>query len=81
MCLAKSRSMAAKSIEEGQVRLNGDTVKASREVKEGDTLEITSGGVKRKIKVLQIPNRQVSKSAAQELYDVLDEIRVLDEPW
>lgn len=81
VCLAKSRSMAAKGIDEGRVLLNGDKVKASREVKKGDLLEITTGGMMKKIKVLEVPEKQASKSAAKDFYDILDEIRVLDVPW
>jgi ribosome-associated heat shock protein Hsp15 len=81
VCLAKSRSLAAKGIDEGRILLNGAKVKASREVKPGDLLEITSGGFKRSLKVLEVPGKQVSKAAARDYYDVLDEIRILDEPW
>ena len=81
VCLLKSRSLAAKRIDEGLILLNDSRVKASREVKEGDVLEITSGGFTRKLKVIQIPRAQVPKAAARDCYDILDEIRVHDEPW
>ena len=81
VCLSKSRSLAAKGIDEGRILLNGAKAKVSREVKAGDVLEITSGGFKRSLKVLDVPGKQVSKAAARDFYDILDEIRILDEPW
>jgi ribosome-associated heat shock protein Hsp15 len=77
----KSRSLAAKGIDEGRILLNGSKVKASREIKPGDVLEITSGGFKRSLKVVDVPQKQVSKAAAQDFYDILDETRLLDAPW
>ena len=81
VCLYKSRSLAAKGIDEGQVLLNGSKTKASREIKPGDVLEITSGGFKRSLKVIEVPGKPVSKAEARDFYDILDEIRILDEPW
>lgn len=81
VCLAKSRSLAAKGIDEGRILLNGSKVKPSREIKPGDVLEITSGGFKRSLKVVDVPKRQVSKASAKDFYDILDEIRITDEPW
>lgn len=81
LCLAKSRSLASKVIEDGRVTLNGSGVKASREVKTGDVLEITSGNVFRKLKVLDVPKGQLSKAASKDFYEILDESRVTDRPW
>jgi len=81
VCLSKSRSIAAKGIDEGRILLNGSKTKASREIKPGDVLEITSGGFKRSLKVLEVPAKQVSKAAARDLYKILDEIRIMDELW
>jgi len=39
----KTRSMASQAVDAGHVRLNGATVKPSRDVKPGDRLEITVG--------------------------------------
>jgi len=81
VCLAKSRSMAAKAVEGDKVRVNGARVKPSREVREGDVIEITSRALVRKIKVLRVPEKQVAKAAAADYYEILDESRLLDEAW
>jgi ribosome-associated heat shock protein Hsp15 len=39
----KTRSLAADAIDGGKVRLNGHAVKPAREVKAGDTLDLTIG--------------------------------------
>jgi ribosome-associated heat shock protein Hsp15 len=81
VCLAKSRSMAGKAIEEGRVTLNGARVKPSREVKADDVLEIASGSICRKLKVLDVPSGQLSKVVSKDFYSVLSEERLTDEPW
>ncbi len=81
VCLAKSRSMASKSIDEGKVLAGGAKVKASREVKPGDVLEIVSRDLVRKIKVLDVPQGQTSKAESKDFYAVLDESRISDAPW
>jgi ribosomal 50S subunit-recycling heat shock protein len=81
VCLAKSRSLAAKGIEEGRVLLNGARTKASREVKPGDVLEISSRTTIRKVKVLEVPKGQVAKDASRGFYEILDETRAVDGLW
>jgi ribosomal 50S subunit-recycling heat shock protein len=73
--------MASKAIEEGRVFLNGARVKASREVKAGDVLEIAVGRSFRKVKVLEVPAGQLSKAVSRDFYSILDEKRVEDNLW
>jgi ribosome-associated heat shock protein Hsp15 len=81
VCLAKSRSIAAKGVEEGRVLLNGARTKPSREVKAGDVLEINSRTTIKKIKVLDVPRGQVAKDASRGFYEILDESRAVDGLW
>jgi len=39
----KTRSLAARAVEGGKVKLNGERVKPGKEVKSGDELELRSG--------------------------------------
>jgi ribosome-associated heat shock protein Hsp15 len=81
VCLAKSRSLASKGIEEGRVLLNGSRTKPSREVKPGDVVEIGSRATIKKIRVLEVPKGQTSKEASRDFYELLDESRAVDGLW
>jgi ribosome-associated heat shock protein Hsp15 len=81
ICLAKSRSMAGKAIDEGRVTVNGARVKASREVRVGDVFEIAAGRTCRTLKVLDVPSGQLSKALSKDYYSVLGEKRLADDLW
>lgn len=81
VCLVKSRSMASKGIDQGKILLNGSKVKASREVKAGDVLEIMSERTCRKVKVLDVPHRQVSKALSKDFYSIMEEKKLIDDLW
>lgn len=81
VCLLKSRSIASKAIEEGRVTVNGARVKASREVRAGDVLEIVTGNTCRELKVLEVPSCQLSKAVSKDFYSILDEKKIADDLW
>lgn len=81
VCIAKSRSMASKAIDEGRVLVNGARVKASREVRAGDVLEVAFGHTLRRLKVLEVPSGRLSKAASKDFYDILDEKIIKDDLW
>jgi len=55
----KTRTMAGDACRGGKVRLNGAPIKASREIKVGDTIEIATPGLTKVIKVLELLNNRV----------------------
>ena len=55
----KTRSIAADEIKKNRVSLAGQTVKASREVKEGDLIKIRKNQIDYQIKIVQIPKSRV----------------------
>jgi len=65
----KSRSLASSSIKNNKVKLNGESVKASRNVKIGDEYTISySGGVKKIIEVTALIENRQSFEIAQKHY-------------
>lgn len=72
--LIQRRSLAQEFCDAGLVKINSVTAKSSREVKLNDEIEINRHERKLKVRVLQIPlNKQVSRSDASSLYEVLSE--------
>ena len=64
----KTRSLAAKAVSGGHVRLNGARVKASRDVMVGDALSIQRGSERIDCTVLAVPQRRGPASEAQSCY-------------
>ncbi len=71
--LVKRRSAAKALIEGGGVRLGAEAAKAGRQVRVGDEMELHAGRRQLRLRVLDIPERRVSKEAARKLYEVLEE--------
>lgn len=68
--LAKTRPLAVEAVSGGRVELNGARVKPSRDVKPGDTIEITRGeGVRQTVVVRGTAERRGSAAVAQQLYE------------
>ncbi len=70
--IIKRRTVANDACDAAHVSVNGKTVKASYDVKQGDIVEITFGAKKLKIRVLDV-KEVVKKNDASELYEVVSE--------
>ena len=68
--LIKRRTVANEACDGGRVVVNGETAKASYDVKVGDILEITLGSRTLKIKVTDV-RETVPKGDASTLYEAL----------
>lgn len=55
----KTRNIAAEEIKKNRVSIGENTVKSSKEVKEGDVIKIRKNQIEYKIKVLQIPKSRI----------------------
>jgi len=72
--IVKRRSVAKELCDSGAVRVNGQSTKPSREVKEGDIVEIDTLTRFLKVKVVKVPSKKnVSKKEARELCQVLED--------
>jgi ribosome-associated heat shock protein Hsp15 len=58
--LFKTRSESAEAVRGGRVKLNGDAVKAAKELKVNDTITFRSGTIVRTLKVIDFPKSRVS---------------------
>ena len=70
--IIKRRTVANDACDASHVSVNGKTVKASYDVKEGDVIEVSFGAKRLKIKVLDV-REVVRKDDARELYEVVSE--------
>lgn len=69
----KTRAVAAEEIKKNRVAVAGSAVKASREVKGGDVLEVKKNGITYQIKVLDIPKSRIgAKLVADYVKDQTD---------
>jgi ribosome-associated heat shock protein Hsp15 len=64
----KTRSMATEAIHSGHIKLNGTGVKPARELRIGDTLDITIGDTLWTITVCGLNDQRRPASEAQQLY-------------
>jgi len=74
------RSLAQEFCDAGRVVVNGMKAKSSKEVKPNDEIEIRRRNRVTKIAVLEIPGaKQMSKSAAGDLYKIISDDILADE--
>ena len=73
----KTRVLAAKACEIGRIVSNSTSAKPSREVKVGDTLQITNEGGTFTIEVLELSETRASAAIAQQFYRESDASRAL----
>jgi ribosome-associated heat shock protein Hsp15 len=67
----KTRTMAGDACRGGKIKLNGLSVKASREIKVGDIIEISVPGLVKKIKVSELLNNRVGAQKVSEYMEDL----------
>ncbi|MCS6874062.1 MAG: RNA-binding S4 domain-containing protein [Pyrinomonadaceae bacterium] len=72
-CLVTRRTLANRLCDAGLVKVNNVKAKPSREVKIGDVIELKLDDRIILVRVVEIPERQVSKKQARELYEVLSQ--------
>ena len=69
--LFKTRSLAADAIKGGKVKVDGNTVKPSREVKEGDVIQVQIDQLHKVVEVKAVIKNRVSAKQVPEVYNDL----------
>lgn len=67
--LFKTRSLATEAVIGGRVHVDGERVKAAKEVRVGDRIDITISALRRRVEVKEISDRRGPASAAAALYE------------
>ena len=67
----KTRSIATEACAGGKVKIDGNTVKASRMVRKGDLIQVRKGVVKYEYKVLKIAEKRLGAKVVQEFIEDL----------
>jgi len=70
--LIKRRTVANEVSDTGRVYVNGNPAKASKQLKEGDEIEIKYANRNVSVKVLKIPSSNVSVQEAPTLYELIE---------
>ncbi len=72
LCLIKTRSIAKNACDKKLVKINGKISKASAMIVDNDIIEYELYGYYNKIKIIEVPKRNVSKVKAPEFYEILE---------
>jgi ribosome-associated heat shock protein Hsp15 len=76
VCLFKHRTDATEACRGGHVKLNGQRVKPSAAIKEGDVVEFFQGERPRRVIVAGLPAASIAKEVARTMY--IDESPVFE---
>ena len=75
--LSKTRSLATELIQKGKIKLNGATVKPSKEIKIGDTVSILKNNATFSYKIKDLLDRRVgAKLVPDYLIDITDPLEL-----
>lgn len=70
--LIKRRTVANEVSDKGRILVNGNTAKPSKQLKEGDIIKIESSRNPVSVKILKIPQGNISVQEASGLYEVIE---------
>ncbi len=72
--LFKTRSQATQACKAGKVKIDGETVKPSREIREGLVITVQTGPIKKTVKVLELLHKRVgARLVSQYMEDLTPE--------
>ena len=81
LCLTKSRSEAKAACEAGAVTVDGKKARASDFAAAGKRITVKYPARLLEVELLELPGKSVSKKAARDLYRILRDEKLRDEPF
>lgn len=81
LCLTKSRSEAKAACEAGAVALDGKRARPSDTVAAGRRIAVKYPSRLLEVELLALPGKSVSRKAARDLYRVLTDEKLREEPF
>ena len=72
----KTRSLAKTAIENGKIELNGNRIKAAKEIAHGDLLSVRRGDMVQIVTVLALTDKRGSATIAQSLYEETEQSKL-----
>jgi ribosomal 50S subunit-recycling heat shock protein len=69
--LVTRRTLAQEMCEGGAVEVNGIRAKSAREIRAGDVISLRQRGRITRVRVVEIPARQLSKTQAASVYEII----------
>ena len=73
--LIKRRTVANDVSEQGRVLLNGNPAKPAKQVKAGDVITIIYSNGELEVKILNVPEGNVSVQQSADLYEIIRQIK------
>ncbi len=70
--LIKRRTVANEISDKGRILVNGNAAKPSKQLKEGDVIKIESSNRPMSVKILKIPQGNISVQEASSLYEIIE---------
>lgn len=70
--IIKRRTVANEVSDKGRVLVNGNPAKPSKQLKEGDVIEIESTRNPVKVRIVKIPQGNISVQEASTLYELIE---------
>ena len=70
--LIKRRTSAAKASEAGRVLVNGIQAKPAKQIKQGDTITVEYASGALSVKILSVPDKNISAQEADSLYEIIE---------
>ena len=72
LCFVKTRSVAKKACDKNLVKINNKIAKASTNVNDGDIIEYKLYGYFNKLRIITVPQGNVSKNNAPQFYEIIE---------